>query len=72
MATEEIETRMSLIGVLIDGLQVRTFLQGDGLPEDVRDRVLGLLTQTLSPAPMTSGAGSENLRSPRAASSRGG
>ena len=58
MATEEIETRMSLIGVLIDGLQVRTFLQGDALPEDVRDRVLGLLTQTLSPAPMTSGAAS--------------
>ncbi len=57
MDAEEIGTRMSLIGLLIDGWQVRTFMEGDALPEGVQQRIRALLAQTLSPAPITSGAG---------------
>ena len=56
MAPEEIESRMSLIGVMMDGLQVRTFLEGEALPEGVQKHIRALLAQTLSPAPITAGA----------------
>ncbi|CAN5199971.1 TetR/AcrR family transcriptional regulator [soil metagenome] len=56
MTSEEIETRMSLIGVLMDGLQVRTFLEGEALPEGVQKHIRALLAQTLSPAPIITDA----------------
>ena len=53
---QEIEARMSIIGLLIDGLQVRTFLEGEALPGGVMSHVRALLAQTLSPAPIVTGA----------------
>lgn len=50
--SEEVERRMSLIGVLMDGLQMRMFQEGPAAPPGLKEHVGALLAQTLSIAPI--------------------
>ena len=49
---DDIEARMSLIGVLMDGLQLRTIQEGGDPPPRLLEHVHALLAQVLSPAPI--------------------
>lgn len=61
---DEIAARMSLIGVLMDGLQLRTIQEGADPPAKLLEHMHALLAQILSPAPIGTGAAADRTSSP--------